>query len=49
MTFDCLFLFLVLVPPVLWTMFHSHRSVGFSRFLLKASGAAVLFLVASSA
>jgi hypothetical protein len=43
MTFERLFLFLVLVPPVLW-MFRSHRGMGLSRFLLKASGAAVLLL-----
>jgi hypothetical protein len=44
MTFERLFLFLVLVPPVLWVMFRSHRGMGLSRFLLKASGAAVLLL-----
>jgi hypothetical protein len=44
MIFERLFLFLVLLPLVLWVMFHSHRSLGFSRFLLKASGAAVLLL-----
>ncbi len=44
MMFERLFLFLPLVPPVLWVMFHSHRSLGFSHFLLKASGAAVLLL-----
>lgn len=44
MTFERLFLFLMLVPPVLWVMFHSHRGLGLSRFLLKASGAAVLLL-----
>lgn len=44
MTFEHLFLFLMLVPPVVWMMAHSHRSLGFSHFLLKASGAAVLLL-----
>jgi hypothetical protein len=44
MTIERLFLFLMLVPPVLWVMFHTHRSQGFSRFLFKASGAAVLLL-----
>ena len=44
MTFERVFLFLVLLPPVLWLMFHSHRSLGFNRFLFKASGAVVRLL-----
>ena len=44
MTFERLFLFLVLLPLVLWVMFHSHRSLGFNRFLVTASGAVVLLL-----
>jgi hypothetical protein len=44
MTFERVFLFLVLVPLVLWVMFRSHRGMGLSRFLLKASGAAVHLL-----
>jgi hypothetical protein len=44
MIFERLFLFLVLLPLVLWVMFHSHRSLGFNRFLVTASGAVVLLL-----
>jgi hypothetical protein len=42
MIFERLFLLFLLVPPVLWMMFHSHRTTGSNRFLLKASGAALL-------
>jgi hypothetical protein len=44
MIFEHLFLLLLLLPPVLWMMCNSHRSANPNRFLLIASGAAVLLL-----
>jgi len=44
MTFERLFLLFVLVPPVLWMIVNSHRRGCSNRFLLKASGAALLLL-----
>ena len=44
MNFERLFLLLSLVPPVLWMMINSHRRGCPNRFLLKASGTAVVLL-----
>jgi hypothetical protein len=44
MTFEHLWLLLLVFPPVLWTMFNSHRSHGSKRVLLKAFGTPILLL-----
>ena len=44
MTFEHLWLLLLVFPPVLWTMFNSHRSHGSRRVLLKTVGALILLL-----
>lgn len=44
MTVEHLFLLPMLLPPVLWMMCSSRRSANPNRFLLIASGAAVLLL-----
>jgi hypothetical protein len=42
MTFERLYLLLLVVPPVFWMVFHSHRSHGPYLFLINAFGAALL-------
>lgn len=44
MTFECIWLLVLLAPTALWTMFNSHRSDKFNRFLIKAFGATLLLL-----
>jgi hypothetical protein len=44
MTFECIWLLLLLAPTALWTMFNSHRSHTFNHFLIKAFGATLLLL-----
>lgn len=44
MTFEHLWLLLLVFPPVLWTIFNSHRSHGSKRVLLKAVGTGILLL-----
>ena len=44
MTFEHLWLLFLVFPPVLWTIFNSHRSHGSKRVLLKAVGAVILLL-----
>ena len=42
MTFERLYLLLLVVPPALWFVFNSHRSYGFNLFLINAFSAALL-------
>jgi hypothetical protein len=44
MTFECIWLLVLLAPTALWMMFNSHRSDTFNHVLIKAFGATLLLL-----